>query len=155
VLDRYCGKCHQGDGEARKDLDLTLRSGKGPFREPYLSLVGYAHYFRGVSDVKHEGIAGALKAENFDQRDPNSYITFRPMEHLSYKSRLIEMASSGKHYDVKLDATSLRQLIGWVDANCPYRGDQEVRAIPDPNFAGIEALPIRPRTKTAPRIARP
>jgi len=155
VLDRYCGECHQGDGEARKDFDLTLRSGAGPFKEPYLSLVGYAHYFRGVSDAKDEGIAGALKAENFDQRDPNSYLTFRPMKHLSYKSRLIEMASSGKHYDVKLDAASLRQLIGWVDANCPYRGDDEVRAIPDPNFAGIEALPIRPRTKTAPRIARP
>ena len=84
-----------------------------------------------------------------------SRVTFRPMKHLSYKSRLIEMASSGKHYDVKLDATSLRQLIGWVNANCPYRGDREVRAIPDANFVGIEALRIRPRTKTAPRIARP
>jgi len=77
------------------------------------------------------------------------------MKRLSYKSRRIEMASSRKHYDVKLDATSLRQLIGWVDANCPYRGDHEVRAIPAPNFAGIEVLPIRPWTKTTPRIARP
>ncbi|NQT37924.1 MAG: PD40 domain-containing protein, partial [Planctomycetes bacterium] len=104
VLDRYCGKCHQGDGEARKDFDLTLRPGAGPFKEPYLSLVGYANYFRGVSNAKDEGIAGALKAENFAQSDPHSYTTFRPMKHLSYKSRLIEMASSGKHYDVELDA---------------------------------------------------
>ena len=27
VLNRYCGKCHQGDGEARKTLDLTERPG--------------------------------------------------------------------------------------------------------------------------------
>lgn len=35
VLDRYCGKCHQGEGSARKKLDLTLRG-----YEPYLTLVG-------------------------------------------------------------------------------------------------------------------
>ena len=48
----------------------------------------------------------------------------------------------------------LRVLIGWLDANCPYRGD-DVRALPDPSFAGIEFLPIPPRIRTAPRIARP
>ena len=155
VLDRYCGECHQGDGKARKDFDLTLRPAAGPFKEPYMSLVGHVNYARGVSNAKNEGIAGALKAENFAQNDPNSYTTFRPMKYLSYKSRLIEMSSNGKHYDVKLEPADLRRLIGWVDANCPYRGDREVRAIPDPNFAGIETLPIRPRTKTAPRIPRP
>jgi hypothetical protein len=50
VLDKYCGKCHQGDGKGRKVLDLTLRGGvaeKGvedprllPFKEPYLTLIG-------------------------------------------------------------------------------------------------------------------
>jgi hypothetical protein len=77
------------------------------------------------------------------------------MKYLSYTSKLIELASSGGHYGVKLDATSLRQLIAWVDANCPYRGDEEIRAIPDPDFAGIERLPVRPRTRTAPVIERP
>jgi hypothetical protein len=156
VLDRYCGKCHQGDGEGRKKLDLTLRPGAGPFKEPYLTLVGSANYFRLPYELKNvEGIAGALKAENFAQSDPNSYKTFRPMQSLSYRSRLIEIASSGKHNDVKVDPLSLRQLIGWVDAVCPFRGDDEVRAIPDPEFAGIEALPIRPRTMTAPDVPRP
>ena len=27
VLDQYCGKCHQGDGEARKTFDMTRRPG--------------------------------------------------------------------------------------------------------------------------------
>ena len=33
VLDRYCGKCHQGDGEGRKTLDLTDRPGHLGFSE--------------------------------------------------------------------------------------------------------------------------
>ena len=155
VLDRYCGECHQGKGEARKDYDLTLRPGRGAFSEPYLTLVGYAAYSGEANDRTNPGIAGALKAENFEQSDPSSYVTFRPMKYLSYTSKLIELASSGGHYVVKLDATSLRQLIAWVDANCPYRGDEEIRAIPDPDFAGIETLPVRPRTRTAPVIERP
>jgi hypothetical protein len=64
------------------------------------------------------------------------------MKHLSYKSRLVEMASSGRHYDVKLDPISLRQLIGWVDANCPYRGDREARAGLQIFMTIIRATPI-------------
>jgi len=155
VLDKYCGNCHQGEGEARKDYDLTLRPGRGVFNEPYLSLVGYANYNRIGMPEGQPGIAGALMCENFARSDPASYETFRPMKYLSCTSRLIELASSGKHYKVKVDPVALRTLIGWVDANCPYRGDEEIRAIDDPDFAGIDALPIRPRTKTAPVIPRP
>jgi hypothetical protein len=77
------------------------------------------------------------------------------MQHLSYTSKLIEIAMSGEHHDVKVDPVGLRKLIGWVDTNCPYRGQQEIRAIADPDFIGIDLLSIRPRTKTAPIIARP
>ncbi len=77
------------------------------------------------------------------------------MRYLSFRSRLIEMAGSGKHYKVKVDPTSLRRLIAWVDANCPYLGAEEVRAMDDPEFPGIEQLPVRPRVKTAPVIQRP
>lgn len=154
VLDRYCVKCHQEDDEARAKLDLTLRPGKGPFKEPYLTLVGPTGF--GLNQQPHEpGIAGALMCENFDQNAPESYATSRPLQHLSYTSKLIDLCMKGQHFDVKLDDVSLQQLIGWVDANCPYRGDEDVRAIPDPTFAGVEYLPIRPRTKTAPVILRP
>jgi len=62
------------------------------------------------------------------------------MRYLSFRSRLIEMSMSGKHYEVKVDLLSLRRLIAWVDANCPYVGEEELRAMDDPEFAGIEQL---------------
>ena len=101
------------------------------------------------------GIAGALMCENFAQSDPDSYATTRPMQHLSFASPLIALCLEGNHHGVKLPPADLLTLIGWVDANCPYRGDEEIRAIPDPAFPGIEKLPVRPRTQTAPLIARP
>jgi hypothetical protein len=83
------------------------------------------------------------------------YAALQPMTALSYRSPLIQMARSGEHYGVKVDDVSLRRLIAWVDAMGPYRGLEEIRQIPDPDFAGIEKLSIRPRTRTAPIIPRP
>jgi hypothetical protein len=77
------------------------------------------------------------------------------MKYLSYNSRLVELAGSGKHHDVKVDSLSLHRLIAWVDACCPFMGEEEVRCIDDPTFPGIDRLPIRPRVKTAPVIERP
>ena len=77
------------------------------------------------------------------------------MRYLSARSPLVELAMSGKHHDVKVDSAGLLRLIAWVDANCPYLGEEEIRAMADPEFAGIEKLPIRPRLKTAPVIERP
>ena len=77
------------------------------------------------------------------------------MQYLSYKSRLIELAASGKHHDVKADPDSLHRLIAWVDACCPFLGEEELRALGDPDFPGMERLPIRPRVATAPIIERP
>ena len=154
VLDRYCGKCHSGDGEGQAKPNLALRRGDGVFQEPYLTLIGPIGF--GLNNKPHApGFAGALMCENFEQSDPASYATLRPMQHLSYTSPLIDLCLGGKHYDVKLEPADLLALIGWVDANCPYRGEEEIRAIPDPQFAGIEKLPVRPRTHTAPVISRP
>ncbi|HYW80709.1 MAG TPA: hypothetical protein VE890_14105, partial [Thermoguttaceae bacterium] len=155
ILDRYCGKCHQGEGEARKDFDLTLRPGIGPFKEPYVSLIGHARYAEQAMPPDAPHLAGAFMVENYDQTDPSAYKTTNPMQHLSYTSHLVDLCADGKHYETRLDPKSLRQIIGWVDANCPYRGDEDVRAIADPDFPGIEQLPVRPRTATAPEIQRP
>ena len=159
VLDRYCGRCHQGDGKARKKLDLTLRPGVSVFKEPYLTLVGPAGWgnparTRGQAGY---GIAGAIPVETIDptMNDPRAYATFRPMRFLSRSSKLIEIAMSGKHHDVKVDPLSLRRLIAWVDACCPYMGEPELRALGDPQFPCIEELPIRPRVATAPVPERP
>ena len=93
--------------------------------------------------------------ESFEMSDPDSYITTRPLRHLSTSSKLIELCVRGDHSDTKLDPVSLQTLIGWVDVNCPYRGDEDAREIPDPEFAGIDELPLQPRTKTASVIVRP
>ncbi len=171
VLDRHCGKCHQGDGAGRKKLDLTLRPATGAFalfKEPYLTLIGSAAWPVAVPNPGQPGygIAGAipvygLKPDDVYPNDPATdgpstiHRSLRPLRYLSARSPLIELAMSGKHHDVKVDPAGLLRLIAWVDANCPYLGDEEIRAMPDPDFSGIEGLPIRPRLKTAPVIERP
>jgi hypothetical protein len=159
VLDAYCSKCHEKDGEGRKTLDLTARPGFLGFDEVYSILTGRPSW--GVPYQAPEkpqpgwGIADMLMVEGYSRVDPQAYQTPRPMTKLSYKSRFIELASSGKHYDVKVDPMSLLRLMVWVDAMCPYNGDEEVRAEADPVFPGVDWLSIRPRIQTAPRIIRP
>jgi hypothetical protein len=158
VLDKYCGGCHQGEGEARAKLDLTFR-GNGLFKEPYVTLIGNPSWGAPYNPPKDPpagfGIADTLLVEAYGQRDPAAYVTPAPMTKLSYKSRLVEIASSGEHHDVKVDEVSRRRLIAWVDAMCPYRGDEEVREIDDPDFQGIDWLAMRPEIKNAPVVVRP
>lgn len=159
VLEKYCGECHMGQGEAVKVLDLTPRPGFLGFAEPYFLLTGRPTW--GQPYVKPPvvppgfGFAGMLVVEGYDRRDPAGYRTPPPMTALSYRSPLVELCSSGQHYGVKLDELSLLRLITWIDAMCPYRGEEEIREIPDPDFQGIDWLAIRPRIRTAPKIIRP
>ena len=159
ILDKYCNRCHAGDGDARKTLDLTFRPGPPQQAEPYLTLIGHPTWGRPYLLPEHPsagfGIAGQIMVEGYGTTDPAAYVTPPPMTYLSYRSRLVELASSGKHYDVKVDPVSLQRLIAWVDAMCPYAGDDEVRAEDDPVFQGVDWLAIRPKIKTAPRIIRP
>jgi len=171
VLDRHCGKCHQGEGKARKKLDLTLRPAPDQFKlfkEPYITLIGPAAWpveAPGKGQPGY-GLAGAIPVYRLSPDDvyPNNpatdgpstiHRTLRPMRYLSARSPLIELAMRGKHHDVKVDPAGLLRLIAWVDANCPYLGEEEIRAMDDPDFPGIEKLPVRPRLKTAPRVERP
>jgi hypothetical protein len=159
VLDKHCGKCHQGDGEGRKTFDMTPRAGFLGWDETYWTLIGRPAWGEPYKTPKTPppgwGIADMIMVEAYGTTDPAAYRTFPPMTRLSYKSRLIERVSSGKHHDVKVDAESLLRLIVWVDTMCPYLGDEEVRAIPDPEFQGVDWLAIRPRIMNAPRLVRP
>ncbi|MGA2257649.1 MAG: hypothetical protein ABSG53_23560, partial [Thermoguttaceae bacterium] len=157
VLDRYCVKCHKDGSQRSAEPNLALRPGINVFKEPYLTLVGPAGWGNPVRDGRAGyGIANAIPVESrYDLNDPQSLATLAPMQYLSYRSRLIELASSGKHYGVKADPVSMHRLIAWVDANCPFMGDEEIHALGDPAFPGIERLPIRPRVATAPVIERP
>ncbi len=171
VLDRYCGECHQGDGEAREVFDMTRRPGFLMFDEPYVTIIGAPNWgapgqfptnaWAGgrVHDASEYppgfNIAGTIHVEAYDQRDPAAYETFPPMTQLSYKSKLIEIASSGQHNDVKVDPDSLLRLILWVDTMCPYIDESDIRAMPDPVFQGSDWLSIKPRLQTAPSVVRP
>jgi len=158
VLDKYCGECHQGNGEARKTLDLTLR-GDGLFKEPYVTLLGNPTWGEPYQPPKDPspgfGIADTILVEGFDTRDPAAYVTPEPMTKLSYRSRLVERVSNGQHHDVRVDEISRLRVIAWVDAMGPYLGDEEVRAIDDPEFQGVAWLSIRPQIKNAPVVVRP
>jgi hypothetical protein len=157
ALDRYCVKCHQGQAPGPDEPNLRLRPGVNVFKEPYLTLVGPAGWGNPVGGGRPGyGIAGAIPVESsYDGNDPRGLTTLRPMQYLSPASRLVELAASGKHYGVKADPLGLRRLIAWVDACCPFLGEEELRALGDPSFPGIERLPIRPRVATAPVVERP
>jgi hypothetical protein len=58
------------------------------------------------------------------------------MKLVALMSRLIDLASSGKHHEIKVDPTNLQRLILRMDTRCPYRGEEEIREIPDPEFQG-------------------
>jgi len=156
---RHCDAAACYEGEAVKVLDLTAPPGFLGFAEPYFLLIGeptWGQPYRKPHVVPPGfGIAGMLIVEGYDTRDPEGYKTPPPMIALSFKSPLIDLCSSGRHYGVKVDDISLLRLITWVDAMCPYQGEEEIREIPDPEFQGIDWLAIRPRIKTAPKVVRP
>jgi len=174
VLNQYCGKCHQGDGEAREKLDLTFRDSdlRDPvypqtppqFKEPYVTLVGGGNNWYAPVDQKlinehgvPASIAGCLIVEGYRERSPEALATLKPMTHMSSASKLIRIAMDEEHIKAEMDAKSLRQLIGWVDANSPYLGEEEIRQMPDPTPETMWAAPVpvvKPRLKTAPRINR-
>jgi hypothetical protein len=175
ILDKYCGKCHQGKGKGRKKLDMTLRPSKdmGVFPEPYVTLVLGDKRKTGGGFVRSAegGAAGTILAEVQPWR-PQDYRTTAPMTAMSYKSKLVANATSGKHNKVKVDSLSGLKLIMWVDLLCPYRGEKELRAMadPDPNdpmfkrsnyppsdvtITDVYAQsPYRPRMATAPIVNR-
>ncbi len=139
VIDRQCGTCHQGKGEARKAFDLTLRptgfyckaaagSPQQVFKEPYVKL------------VRDDNLISTLKLYNevtrwpsfypwYGHEDSKAYEALPPMSVFSYASPLIYLAMSGKHYDVKVEGSDLRLLTAWIDCNAVYLGNEEIRVL--------------------------
>jgi hypothetical protein len=174
ILDRACGECHQQPGPARDALDLTLRPSPdfGSFPEPYVTLtLGKRRAHSGDFPLDCEGgIAGTILPMAYPN-PPEEDCTLPPMTTLSRQSRLIELASSGEHYGVRVDEVSRLKLITWVDLLCPFLGEAEIRALPDPDpndpvfrdsaypprTAGVRPFadsPYPPRMRTAPIVER-
>ncbi len=136
ILDRYCARCHQGDGEGRKHLDMTFRPSpdSGSYTEPYVTLTLGAKrtHSGGFTRACDGGPAGSLLPMVYPLR-PEDDRTLPPMTAMSYNSKLVEHATGGKHHEVEVDPLSARKLIAWVDLLCPYWNEDDIRSIPDPD----------------------
>ena len=71
---------------------------------------------------------------------------------MSYRSRLLELATSGKHHDVRISPEEEARLVAWIDTLTPYLGQEEILNIPDPKRGRSGTYPARMRT--APKVFR-
>ena len=174
VIDKYCIKCH-GDPEnkAYQTINMTSRPSTppwrgwvhhrpddvSPFTEPYLTFVNGATPWGGAKKRDEhnvpENIAGLFIVEAYGANDPDNLKTLPPYSAYSPVSRLVHNACSGEHHGVKIAPEDAERLMAWVDCNGPYLGDEEIRAMYDPDSVAINSAPkIRPRIATAPVINR-
>jgi hypothetical protein len=151
ILDKHCIECH-GSEKPDGDLDLTHRAEDSTdFSWPYVKLL-FGDNPRTVQDLPKTSIAGpvftATAYPSPGVRYPTRETVVPPMTAMSYRSRLIEIATSGKHHDVKVSVAEEERLTAWVDALCPYNGLEEliVRPDPDPALNAMFSYPARMRT---------
>ncbi|MDR2425170.1 MAG: hypothetical protein LBD59_10690 [Prevotellaceae bacterium] len=160
VLDNNCAKCHSDPKQSGyAKFNSKSRNGFIGFKEPYMTLLGWPTWGTAYRDRPNKGggfgFADIIMVEAFNTNDPVAYSTPPPMTKMSYKSRLVDLMSSGKHHGVKVDDESLLRVIHWVDAMGPYYGFEELQRMEDPLFHGKDWLSQRPRVKTAPIVPRP
>ncbi len=155
VLDKHCTACHGGK-EADAEPNLTHRA-KAPldFSWPYVKLL-FGDNPKTPQDLPKTSIAGpiftATTYENPAVKYPTRETVVPPMTAMSYRSRLIEMSTTGKHHGVKVSAEEEAQLVAWVDALCPYNGLEELLARPDPDPALNARFSYPARMRTAPVV---
>ncbi|MBT3202299.1 MAG: hypothetical protein HN350_20560, partial [Phycisphaerales bacterium] len=164
IFNKHCLKCH-GDNTKKAFRKLDLRLTKNPergnygrdFSNVYMTLIGPGQYRKGKMKLKNYTGAVDISAGTRAWKTQQYSRPFKPMTFFSFNSLLLKIITTDKknHKDLKLDADELRMLTAWMDLNCPYRGDDELRQLPDPQFAGVEKIVPRPRIKTAPIIPRP
>jgi hypothetical protein len=175
VFDKYCAKCHQGNGKAVDKLNLTFRPSKikrhdgfpnyyNPqdncvFNEPFVEITT-KKWLPWATDLKKnkynvpDNLSGVLVVEGYDQKDTKALKTLPAMSAFSIRSKIVENATSGNHHNVKVTGEDLERLIAWTDCNGPYYGREELKEMYDPWFYNIDKLPVRPRVATAPDINR-
>jgi len=160
ALDAHCARCHQDPAQpAYKSFNATLRPGFLGFKEPYMTLLGSPTWGSPYKERENAGggfgWADVIMVEAYGTLDSAAYISPQPMTRLSYRSRLVERMSSGKHHGVRVDPENLLRVILWVDAMGPYYGTEELRRMEDPVFQGKGWLSQPPRVQSAPIVQRP
>jgi len=153
IFDKHCATCHQGDGNAREKLDLTLRPDPknrwgGVFPEPYITLTCGGNAVNNSASMRTPTSTKPMIAGNFFiWAEP--YTTIPPMTKWSYRSPLINMHLHGKHNGVRLSIEEMEKLIVWVDTNCHFRSLRDVLAIDDPDPNWFLNWPYPPRLRSA------
>lgn len=139
VWDRYCIDCHGLSDDPVKNggIDLTgtlerSRLPKGFMRsDPGLVPRSYNTLF----DCDGKSLLGVALFKNETNES-------KPCDYFAAASRLIPLLTDGKHYGVKLDDSSLRAVIGWLDLNAQCYGDFSWNRVETcgPNAEGEKAL---------------
>jgi hypothetical protein len=156
VLNKHCISCH-GGATPKGGFDFTHRTEPGTLLSwPYVKLV-FGDNPKDYEEMKKKSIAGPIFPYAIYQNPEVKFSTQNtvvpPMTAMSYRSKLIQIATSGKHHDVKVSPLEASQLIAWVDALCPYQGLEEMLEIPDKTgYTG--ALTYPPLMRTMPAVHR-
>lgn len=173
ILDAHCTRCHGGP-EPDGGLDFSHRTVEGTlFTRAYVTLL-FGKGSKTTEDLPRTSIAGplfpyVLYPASATEPFPTTDSVVPPMTALSHRSRLIEIATGGKHYDVRISPDEEARLVTWVDANCPFLGMEEVLALPDASeeayytYSGTgkyshehgydhRGLSFAPRMRTAPAV---
>jgi len=134
ILDKHCISCHGGK-EPKAGVDLTHRTEPGTLLSwPYVLLV-FGSNPKTIADLPYTSIAGPIFPyhvyPNPEVKFPTADTVVPPMTAMSYRSRLIQKATSGNHHDVRVSPEEEARLVAWVDALCPYLGLEEILAVPD------------------------
>jgi hypothetical protein len=160
VLDKHCISCHGGK-EPKGELDLTHRTEEGTLLSwPYVKLV-FGDKPKNVEEMKAKSVAGPIIPyavyPNPEVKIPTQDTVVPPMTAMSYRSRLMKIATSGEHHKVKVSPEEAAMLSGWIDALCPYLGLEEILQQPDIDPAKSPALKyftFPPRMRTMPAVHR-
>jgi hypothetical protein len=161
ILDAYCIRCHGGE-KPKSGLDLTHRAEPGrTISWPYVLLV-FGKDPKDLADSVKKTIAGPLfpyhAYPNPEWKVVTEDTVVPPMTAMSLKSKLIQIATSGKHHDVKVTPLEEAKLVAWVDALCPYLGLEELLVRPDMDadtyfkVGMYQNLTYAPRLATAPVV---
>ena len=104
ILDKHCVRCH-GVEKTEAEIDLTHRTEQGTLLSwPYVTLV-FGKNPKTVADLPKTSIAGPIfpyhTYPNSEVKYPTQDTVVPPLTAMSYRSRLVDLATSGKHYDVQ------------------------------------------------------
>jgi len=123
VLDRYCIRCH---GLAGKTVSAAEREEARQARTdpPKGRACLLGTHTRSFSEA-YEALTGRELIRLAQRNGETTYS--RLMDYGSHASKLAPMLLAGHKGRVKLDAESLRRIVGWLDLNVQYYGDYERR----------------------------